>query len=139
MRVVLDTNTVVSGLLWKRAPHAVIQAALRRDIEVFTTAWLLDELADVMSRAKLAAKVRASEMTAAELVTSYAQVAHFVAPARLGKPVTRDPDDDHVLACALAAQADLIVSGDHHLLNLKTHQGISIVTAAEALARLTRR
>lgn len=48
-----------------------------------------------------------------------------------------DPDDDHVLACALAAQANLIVSGDHHLLDLKTYQGIRIVTASEALQLLT--
>ena len=46
------------------------------------------------------------------------------------------PDDDHVLACALAAQADLIVSGDSDLLNLKRYQGIEIVTAAAALARV---
>lgn len=48
----------------------------------------------------------------------------------------RDPDDDHVLACALAAHADLIVSGDSHLLELKGYQGIPIVSAAEALKRL---
>lgn len=48
-------------------------------------------------------------------------------------------DDDHVLACALAAKADLIVSGDAHLLNLKTYQGVPIVSAAEALARLPQR
>ena len=47
-----------------------------------------------------------------------------------------DADDDHVLACALAAQADLIVSGDAHLLNLKTYHRIPIVSATEALAQL---
>jgi len=50
--------------------------------------------------------------------------------------VRNDPDDDHVLACALAAQANLIVSGDRkHLLPLGSYQGIDIVTAAEALKR----
>lgn len=49
---------------------------------------------------------------------------------------TSDPDDDHVLACAMAAQAEFIVSGDRHLLDLKEHQGIRIVTAAEAVALL---
>lgn len=139
MRVVLDTNIVVSGLLWKRAPHELMQAVLRKEVDAFVNAWLLAELADVMSRAKLTAKVKASGMSASELVTSYAQIAQFVAPAQPVKVVARDPDDDHVLACALAAQADLLVSGDSHLLDLKSFQGIPIVTAAEALERLARR
>lgn len=53
--------------------------------------------------------------------------------------MARDPDDDHVLACALAAQADLVVSGDSHLLDLNSYQGIPIVGAAEALERIARR
>ncbi|MHB8680442.1 MAG: PIN domain-containing protein, partial [Rudaea sp.] len=50
--------------------------------------------------------------------------------------VARDPDDDHVIACALAARADAIVSGDNHLLDLREHQGIVILTAADALNRI---
>ena len=57
----------------------------------------------------------------------------LVAPASIRRTVPDDPDDDHVLACALAAQADLIVSGDAHLRNLKRYQGMRIVAAAEAL------
>ncbi len=136
MRVVLDTNIVVSGLLWKRAPHALLQAVLRKEVDAYVTAWLLDELSDVMSRAKLAAKVKASGMSASELVTSYAQVTQFVTPAWPVEVVARDPDDDHVLACALAAQADLIVSGDLDLLELKAYEGIPIVTPVEGLQRI---
>jgi uncharacterized protein len=51
--------------------------------------------------------------------------------------VARDPDDDEVLALAFAAQVDLIVSGDDHLLSLKTFRGIPLVTAAEAANRIT--
>nr|WP_239056936.1 putative toxin-antitoxin system toxin component, PIN family [Wenzhouxiangella limi] len=56
----------------------------------------------------------------------------LVAPPR----VSPDPDDDHVLACALSAKADLIVSGDKDLLVLERFQGIDIVTASHALARI---
>jgi len=59
-----------------------------------------------------------------------------VCPASIAPVVLADPDDDHVLACALAAKADLIVSGDSDLLKLKTYRGIAIVGAAEALTRL---
>ena len=54
------------------------------------------------------------------------------------KQVSRDVDDDAVLACALAARADLIVSGDEDLLVLKEFQGIPIATIAQALARIVR-
>jgi len=45
----------------------------------------------------------------------------------------RDPDDDHVLACALAAAAELIVSGDTDLIELADYEGTSIISPAEAL------
>ena len=60
----------------------------------------------------------------------------IVEPQPLFAPVCRDPDDDHVLACALAAQADLIVTRDLDLLDLKTFQNIHILAAADALRRV---
>jgi len=133
VRVVLDTNIVVSGLLWRRAPRALLDAARDARIDLFTSAWLLDELSDVLPRAKLQAKVRASGLSPGELLAGYAQLARLVLAANVPPVVLADPEDDHVLACALAAQADLIVSGDSHLLNLKAYQGIPIVLAADAL------
>lgn len=59
-------------------------------------------------------------------------------PGGLPAPVSRDPDDDHVLACALAGKAELIVSGDkRHLLVLSEYQGIPIRTVSDALRKLT--
>lgn len=69
----------------------------------------------------------------------YLQVARVVVPSIIAPAVLADPDDDHVLACALAARADLIVSGDADLLGLKSYQGIPIVGPAEALRRLPQR
>lgn len=70
---------------------------------------------------------------------SYVSLVRMVIPAPITPVILADPDDDHVLACALAAQADLIVSGDADLLNLKTYQGIPIITPAEAMTRLPQR
>ena len=136
MRVVLDTNIVVSGLLWHRAPRALLDVARETKIDLFTSAWLLDELSDVLPRAKLQAKVRASGLSSSELLTGYAQLARLVLPASVPPVVLSDPDDDHVLACALAARADLIVSGDSDLLTLKSYQGIPILAPARALERV---
>jgi len=63
----------------------------------------------------------------------------LVTPSEVPSVVANDPADDHVLACALAAGADLVVSGDRHLLDLGgTYQGIRIVTPAEAVEKIGR-
>ena len=137
MRLVLDTNTVVSGLLWGNKPSLLIEAALAGRVEIFTSHTLLLELEDVLPRSKFARRVAASGFAVAQLSARFALLAKTVAPAVIS-PVSADPDDDHVLACALAAQADLVVSGDSHLLNLKSYQQIPIVAPAEALERVAR-
>ena len=140
MRIILDTNTVISALLWKGSPHHLFTVARgRRDIALYSSPKLLAELADVLSRAKLAPAVSSTHRSPESLMRRYVGLVSIVVPASVPPVVAADPDDDHVLACALAAQADLIVSGDSHLLNLKTYQGIPIVTAAEVLSRLSQR
>ncbi|OGA71540.1 MAG: putative toxin-antitoxin system toxin component, PIN family, partial [Betaproteobacteria bacterium RIFCSPLOWO2_12_FULL_66_14] len=89
----------------------MIHAALNGQIELFTSEALLLELGDVLPRRKFARRVAASGLAVAELVGRYALLAQSTTPAAIGR-VSADPDDDHVLACALAANADLVVSGD---------------------------
>jgi len=72
-----------------------------------------------------------------DLFDGYAALATVVNQAPIAPSVARDPDDDQVLACAVAAEANLIVSGDRDLLSLATFQGIPIVTATEALERIS--
>lgn len=139
MRAVLDTNTVVSALLWGGAPKGLLTAAAEERIELYTSAALIAELTDVLGRAKFAPRLALANRTVAMLIEQYKGLIETVVAAPIAPVVLRDPDDDHVLACALAAQADLIVSGDAHLLDLKAYQGIPVVTAAEALTRLTQR
>lgn len=140
MRFVLDTNTVISGLLWRGTEHVLLAAAGERaDVVLYASPWLLAELADVLSRPKLAQAVAASGLSAEALMSRFLDVVRVVAPADIAPVVRRDPDDDQVLACALAARADLIVSGDPHLRNLKSYQGIPIVAAAEGLRRIEQR
>lgn len=139
MRLVLDTNTVVSGLLWKSSPHQLLAiAGERRDISLHTSPKLLAELADVLSRDKLAAAIAATGMLPEALMRKFLSVVQIVTPATVPPVILADPDDDHVLACALAAGADLVVSGDRHLLQLQSHRGISIVNATEALRYIER-
>ncbi|HYQ94174.1 MAG TPA: putative toxin-antitoxin system toxin component, PIN family [Burkholderiales bacterium] len=139
MRIVADTNTIVSGLLWSGPPQELINAARAKRITLYSSVALTAEFAEVIGREQFAKRLRAARLSAAELVSDYARLAKFVIPADINPTVAGDADDDQVLACALAASADAIVSGDKHLRNLKTYQNIPVINAVEALARLSQR
>ncbi|WP_326538383.1 putative toxin-antitoxin system toxin component, PIN family [Pseudorhodoferax sp.] len=136
MRLVLDTNTALSGLLWGGTPGRLIDAAEAGQVELASSAALLAELQGVLARDKFARQLVKRGITVADVFDGYAAMVTLVAPATIAPTITRDPADDQVLAAALAAKADLIVSGDAHLLDLKRFQGIEIVTAALAGERI---
>lgn len=99
---------------------------------------LMAELLDVVAREKVATRLAAAGLTPLGIVGEIRRLTTtMTTPADVPRVVASDADDDHVLACALAAQADLIVSGDKHLLGLGSHyQGIAIVTPAQAVQRI---
>lgn len=136
MRLVLDTNVVVSGLLWHGLPRRLLDWATNDVVELHSSQALLDELLHTLRYPKFAKRIAGFETSAPALAAQYVALVTVVTPAAIPATIERDPDDDAVLACALAAQADLIVSGDAHLLNLKQFQRIPIVPAAEAVARI---
>ena len=138
MRVVLDTNIVVSALVWGGTPDRLIQAAIDGEIDLLTSPALMDELRDVLARPHVVTRLEQNRSTVAQALALYERLALQVSPLATPRIVVDDVDDDHVLACALAAGADLIVSGDKkHLLPLGSYQAIPIVTAAEALQRIS--
>jgi putative PIN family toxin of toxin-antitoxin system len=136
MRVVADTNIVVSGLLWRGNPRRILDATRAGDIQLFTTPILLTELEDVLSREKFASRLASVGVTPHDLVLGYAALASVIEPAELEPVILADPDDDAVLACAVAARGVVIVSGDRHLLDLKQYLDIRIVTAAELVVEI---
>ena len=137
MRLVLDTNVVASGLLWDGRPARLIDAAQANEVELFTSRVLLAELTRILRRAKFTKAIAASGASLEELVLGYAELAILVTPVPIPPTVLDDPDDDHVLACALAGNAELVVSGDRDLLWLKTFRDIPIITPAEAMRIIT--
>lgn len=136
MRVVLDTNVTISGLLWHGAPRQVIEAARNAVIELFTSPELLDELDDVLRRPKLASRLAQVGKTPANLIDEYLALITVVPAPPLSSAISADPDDDAVLACARSVQAAVIVSGDDDLLWLNKFEGIPILTAPKLLAWL---
>lgn len=136
MRTVPDTNIVISGLLWRGNPRRILDAARDGIIELYTSPVLLEELEDVLSREKFARRLAAANVTVQDLVLGYSALATVIETDPIEPVILVDPDDDAVLACPLAADAEVIVSGDGDLLDLKEHKEIRILTATEFLAEL---
>jgi putative PIN family toxin of toxin-antitoxin system len=133
VRIVIDTNVLLSGLLWHGSPHTLLNQARDGTVDLMMSQILMDELAEVITRQKFAAILQRTSRTPKRILLELRTFAEMVAAPPLPQPVCRDPDDDAVLACALAAQADLIVSGDDDLLVLKQFQEIRIVTPTQAV------
>lgn len=136
MRLVLDTNTALSGLLWGGPPGRLIGAAESGEIEIVSSVALLTELRDVLGRPKFVRRLTQQGFTDVRVFAGYVALVTIVAPALITPTILSDPADDAVLAAAVGARADLIVSGDAHLLNLKSFHGIDIVTAATTDGRI---
>ncbi|MGE0874431.1 MAG: putative toxin-antitoxin system toxin component, PIN family [Burkholderiales bacterium] len=136
MRLVLDTNVVASALLWGGTPERLIQAAEDGGLEFFTSEALIAELAGILQRTKFAARLAQLNSSPAEVVARYREIADTVEASPIEESALRDPDDAAVLACALAARADAIVSGDDDLHALGTFQGIPVLSPAQLLQRI---
>jgi putative PIN family toxin of toxin-antitoxin system len=136
MRLVLDTNVVASALLWGGTPRLLLQAGRVQQATLYTSPALLAELSDILGRQKFGKKIAASGFSVDELVARYAELASVVRPQAIAPTILNDPDDDEVLACALTSHADLIISGDHHLLDLGCFAEMPIVTVAESVRRM---
>lgn len=137
MRVVLDTNVVASALLWDGIPERLIEAAGEGKLELFTSEALLAELAGILDRNKFSAKLKHKGLAAADLISYYRMIADVVAATPVVEPRLRDPDDLAVLACALAARAEAIVTGDADLHALGSYKGIPVLSPALALQRIS--
>ena len=131
MRILLDTNVLISGILFRGVPRDLLERAIRGEFDLVTSPVLLDELEDVLVRRfefppELSRGVR----------TELESLAEIVVPADV-PAVSRDPDDDQVLAASVTGNAEIIVTGDRDLLILETYLGIQIMTPADFVAFLS--
>ena len=137
MRVVADTNIVVSGLLWFGNPRRVLEAARDGTIDLYTSGVLLDELEDVLGRYKFASRLQVAGVTVRELVIGYASLAQVIDPEEIKPVVIVDRDFDAVVAWAISSQSEFIVSGDSHLLMLRHFQHIRVLSAIELINEIS--
>lgn len=127
MRLVCDTNVLVSGILFGGTSRRILTAVSRNLHTLYSSPALLAELTTVLARPKFGLTKEQADAIS-NLFHETATIVHPSVPVHV---VMDDPDDDRVLETAWAAQAEVIVSGDGHLLALQEWQGIRIMSPAE--------
>lgn len=134
MKVVLDTNVIISGLLASDGPPGeIIHLWIDDKLTVILSQALIEEYLEVISRPKF--KNIGTLLERHEVLINLIEQNRtvFVSPKESLAVIHDDPEDNRVLECAAEGAAEFIISGDSHLLGLKEYCGIQIVTPAEFL------
>ena len=132
---VLDTNVVIAALLWNGPPSSLLtRATERQDLVLVTSPTLLAELTDILALPKFWNRLADAATSVEELVAAYRDATVLVSPRDVPRVVADDVDDDHVIAAAVTARAQCIVTGDRtHLLPLGAHGDIAIISPRQCL------
>ena len=132
MRVVLDTNVIVSGLNFPGNERLVLELVLRGRFELYLSPFILGEVAGVLGR-----KFDWTKERSAQALRALGDGATVIDPRRLPEVIGGGHADNRILECAVEASADYLVTGDRrHLLPLEEHQGARIVNAPRFLSAL---
>ena len=135
MRVVIDTNVLISALLKANSgPASIVSLWRSGEVELVVSLEVIDEIARVLDYPKI--KKRVSSEEAARFLTLLYTSATIVQSDEKVAAVDADPDDNKFVALALASGAEYIVSGDAHLLDVGTYQDIEILTPAQFIANV---
>lgn len=125
MKLVLDTNVLIAAFIARGVCNELLEHCAINH-EIILSAFILDELKE-----KLMQKFECSRREVDDVVRLLKSRAVLVHPDKLADRMCRDPDDDQVLGTALAGNCDCLVTGDRDLLDLKSLQGIRIVSPSE--------
>jgi uncharacterized protein len=143
IRGVLDTNVWVSAMLSPGNPPAkILELALSGKMQLIISPGIIREIGQVLKYPKVKKALKKHQISSQEVdevILKLLKVAVITTGEILAAGVSDDPADDMVIACALEGQADFIISGDHHLTDLKDYQGIKIVDPATFWALIANR
>ena len=132
MRVVLDTNVVISALNFPGNERLVLELALRGRFDFFLSLFILEEIAGVLVH-----KFGWDEYRTVQAIQVIENAATVIDPPRLPEVIEGGHADNRVLDCAVAVSADYLVTGDRqHLLPIGKHQGTRIANAPRFLSVL---
>ena len=128
MRAVPDTNILISAFIWGGNPARLLEAAIDGEVQLFLSQPILDELVRVLNRKGFEAKVP-------QMLDYLGKISTMVEPALTLNAVKDDPQDNHIVECAVAAKADVIITGDKDLLRMGQYAGIQIWQVSDFLQR----
>lgn len=131
MKIILDTNVFVSGIFWSGPPRRILDAWADGDLGLAVSPAIIDEYDRVIAEVGAIRPGVLVEPWRRLLGTTVSVTEALPLPTR----VSRDPDDDKFLACALAAGVGVVVSGDRDLLAVSGYQGITVLTPAAFVRR----
>ena len=138
--IVVDTNVAVSGLLWAGAPNQILKFCRNRQIHIFSCDETLAETKNVLQYPKLSKRLFDLGKTAIDVYAYYVNLTTYVSsPAVLPEAIPSDPFDNVFLGLAAENNAALIVSGDRHLLNVKSYADIQIVSPSEGVVVISQK
>jgi len=130
-KTVIDTNIYISAIFWGGNPRKIIDLARDRNIFVFTSVAIKDEISNTL--------IKKFKLSKKEIELIMSDFSTFTIPVKITKnvyPVKDDPDDNKFIDCALESNADYIISGDKHLLRLQKYDNICILNSSNFLANL---
>jgi len=137
MRLVFDANVFVSALISRKgAPAKLLEYWQEERFDVVISPAILQELQRVLHYPKLRQRYHLPEEGIQRFLRLLRRQAIGVEPSEELTVIQHDPTDNRYLECAIAGEADIIVSGDHHLAELGEYQGIQILSPAGSLALL---
>lgn len=137
IKIVLDTNVFLSGVLSPgRAPANILDLVLSGKFKLVFSPQVIQEIQRVTRYPGIVKLMKKRQLTREELedaILKILRISTITSGAVKVQGVCSDPEDDMFLSCALEGEADYIISGDKHLLNLKTYQGIKIMAPGDFL------
>ncbi len=134
MRVVIDTNVALSGLLWGGPPNQLLKWGRDGVIRIPACDKMTEELKRVLDYGRFSKRLSVLDNSPQQALAYFRNLVFFVPnPESIPIIIKADPSDDLFLALAAQEKAVLIVSGDRHLLDLESFKNIQIVTPSEAV------
>ena len=142
MRVVIDTNVALSGLLWHSPPNQILKWARGNFVRILGCEETIAELSRAVRYKRFAKRLVSLELSPSDVIAYYMNLVLFVpSPKNIPGEIEEDPFDNVFLALAFEHRARLMVSGDRHILSLKEYGNIQIVPpnkACEVIEKLFR-